>query len=166
MPISKVLMTGFRIEKERAEATLTLSNGLSVRGCVFVAAGSPTHDGRERTKDVLNAAAGFFPFEVREHGSRHTALYHRDHVMFVTLHSNDEPSQEPGYEVAVTRNVSMLLADGTRLHGCVRVYCPAGRDRLSDYARSPEMFRYLESPTGTYIINTRHIVELRETEDS
>jgi hypothetical protein len=94
------------------------------------------------------------------------ALFHRDHVLYVTLATDDEPRQDPGYDVAVARDVSLLLVDGTRLGGRVRVYQPTGRNRLSDYARSTEPFLYLEARDCTYIINARHIVELRETADS
>jgi hypothetical protein len=42
------------------------------------------------------------------------------------------------------------------------VYRPAGRDRLSDYARSSDAFRYVESSEATYIVNSAHIVEFME----
>jgi hypothetical protein len=155
-------MLDLRVEKERSEATLTLSNGASVRGSLFVSAGGPGHRQRERIKDVLNAEPGFFPFEVQDNGSRGVALYHRDHVVFVTLPSLDEPQQDPGYDIAVARDVSLLLADGTRLAGRIRIYTPPGHDRLSDYARGTESFLYLEAPDCTYVINARQIVELRE----
>jgi hypothetical protein len=57
----------------------------------------------------------------------------------------------------------MLLSNGRTIEGCVRVYQPTGRDRLSDYARAPQVFHYVETPQGTLIVNTAHIVELRET---
>jgi hypothetical protein len=155
-------MFDLRVEKERSHVSLTLSNGASVQGSAFVAVGCAGHQGPERIKDLLNAEDGFFPFEVEEDGERHVALYHREHVMLVSLPTHDEPRQDPGYDVAVTRRVSVLLADGRRLNGRVRVYLPHGRDRLSDYARGSEAFRYLESANGTYIINARYIVELRE----
>jgi hypothetical protein len=44
----------------------------------------------------------------------------------------------------------------------VSVFRPQGHDRLSDFARSPEMFRYLETPEITYLVNVRHIVHLSE----
>lgn len=156
-------MADYRVEKERREATLMLSNGLSVHGCVFLSPESATGRRREGIKEVLNSENGFFPFEVREHGTPHTALYHREHVVFLTIPPGEESSEEPGYDVATTQSVAILLADGRRLNGRVRMYCPPGRDRLSDYARSPEVFRYLECHDCTYIVNTRHVVELRET---
>jgi hypothetical protein len=56
----------------------------------------------------------------------------------------------------------MLLSNDQTVEGRVRVYRPAGRDRLSDYARLAEMFRYVETDEATLIVNFAHIVELRE----
>ena len=153
----------FRIEKARAEGTLVLSNGSSQQGSFFVAGSSATHAGPERVKDVLNAEAGFFPFEaLRANGTRQTVLFNRDHIVYVELAGNREPSLDPGYGVATRRTVSMLLSNGKRLTGVVSVYRPQGRDRLSDFARSPEQFRYLEDPVATYLVNVRHLIELVE----
>jgi hypothetical protein len=155
-------MSEYRVEKERAEATLTLSNGCKVHGYLFVGA-AVNYAEQERIKDLLNGETGFLPFERNDNGRSRTVLYHRDHVMVVRLPNVTEPQQDPGYEHATKRSVSMLLSDGTRLSGDVRVYFPRGRDRLSDYARTPEQFRYLETGAATYVVNTRHILELTET---
>jgi len=56
----------------------------------------------------------------------------------------------------------MKLSNRVVLRGIVRVYCPTGRDRLSDYARTPPVFRYVENEDGTFVVNTHHIVELAE----
>ena len=73
-----------RYEKRRAEAVVTLAGGESVRGCFFVAAGSPLHAGAERVGDLLNAEPGFFPFELEGTGGR-TVLYNRPYVITVRL---------------------------------------------------------------------------------
>jgi hypothetical protein len=80
----------------------------------------------------------------------------------VTLVGHDEPQLDPGYAVAATRSVSLLLSNGTRVTGIVKVYSPQGRDRLSDYARGGETFRYLEAPGKTFIVNFAHVLELSE----
>ena len=154
----------FRVEKSRADATLTLSNGATVRGCFFVVGGSRTHDGRERVGDVLNGETGFVPFEVaRPDGSRSsTMLFNREHIVMVQLAGGNEAHAEPGYDIATTRVVTMLLSNGARLHGTVRVYRPKGSDRLSDFTRTGEAFRYLEAKSATYLINVRHLLELSE----
>lgn len=152
----------FRVEKTRIDATLTLSNGASVHGTFFVAGSSATHEGPEHVKDVLNAESGFFPFEIDDSRGGRTILYNRDHVLLVWLPANDEARLVPGYDVATRRTVMMLLSNGARLRGVVSVYRPQGRDRLSDFARSTETFRYLETPSGTYLVNVRHLIELVE----
>ena len=152
----------YRVEKARAAAVLTLRDGATVQGHFFVSGSSATHDGPERIKDVLNAEPGFFPFAVAEGGSISTALYNRDHILFVVLANGAEPQLEPGYALAARQEVSMLLSNGTRLFGSVRIFRPHGRDRLSDYTRIDERFRYLETREAALVINMRHVVELRE----
>ncbi len=156
-------MSEFRFEKERVSATLTLATGTAVNGFFFVAAHTSTRDGRERVGDVLNEQSGFFPFELRD-GS--TVLYNRAHIVAVALEPGvSEAEHDPGYDVATQRNVGMLLSTGTRVEGTVAVYCAPGRDRLSDYARSAQAFRYLVTKKNTLIINAAHIVELQELAD-
>ena len=152
----------FRFEKERTEATVTLSDGRATRGYFFVARSSATHEGPERIKDVLNAEAGFFPFEVDEPGGSRTVLFNRSHVVMIALADEDEPRHDPGYDVATRRVVAMRLSTGVSVEGAVRVYRPQGRDRLSDYARGSEAFRYVEAPGRTLIVNVAHVLSLTE----
>ena len=160
-------MSQFRIEKRRALAALTLTTGATVRGCFFLAGSHATHTGPERVADLLNAETGFFPFELPgEVGSR-TVLYNRSQVVVVTLlEETIEAQLDPGYSVATERDVRVVLSNGRFVEGRVRVYRPTGRDRLSDYARMPETFRYIETADATVIVNTAHIVELRETSEA
>jgi hypothetical protein len=154
----------FRVAKLRTGAALTLSNGASVRGYFFVSGGSKTHAGPERIKDVLNGEVGFFPFEASGLTGSSTVLYNREHIVMVELADGEEARSEPGYDVAVRRIVTVQFSTGARVRGSVRVYRPQGSDRLSDFARSGETFRYLEAQTATYIINIRHVLELAEDE--
>ena len=160
-------MSEFRIEKRRAEATLTLTTGSTVRGCFFLAGSAASHSGPERVADLLNAETGFFPFELHAGSAPHTVLYNRSQLVLVTLLEDTIEAQlDPGYSVATEREVRILLSNGGTVDGRVRVYRPTGRDRLSDYARAPEVFRYVETEDGTVIVNSDHIVELRETSEA
>jgi hypothetical protein len=153
----------FRIEKRRTEAALTLATGARVRGCFFLAGARASQGGPERVADLLNGETGFFPFELNDDGGRDTVLYNRSQVILVTLLEDTVEAQlDPGYSIAGERHVRMLLSNGHSIAGSVRVYRPSGRDRLSDYARAPELFRYVETGDGTVIVNSAHIVELRE----
>jgi hypothetical protein len=157
-------MSRFRVEKRRAEAELTLSSGNTVRGIFFLAGSCSRHAGPERIADLLNTQDGFFPFETMADGAG-TLLINRAHVVSVRLLEHpDEPRLDPGYLVAPERQVNLLLSNGRTLRGAVRIYRPEGRDRLSDYAQSPDVFRYLEAAEGTFVINFAHIVHLRETD--
>jgi len=156
----------FRVEKRRAEAVLTLTTGTTVRGCFFLSGLRANQTGPERVADLLNGETGFFPFELHAQPTPHTVLYNRSQVVLVTLEEIVEATLDPGYSVATEREVQMLLSNGHLVAGNVRVYRPSGRDRLSDYARLPEAFRYVETADATVIVNCAHIVELRETSEA
>lgn len=154
----------YRIEKRRAAALLTLATGATVRGCFFLAGARASHGGPERVADLLNAEGGFFPFELTpEAAAPYTVLYNRAQLILVTLlEKSIEAQLDPGYSFATERTIGILLSNGDMLQGRVRVYRPSGRDRLSDYARAPDLFRYVETGEATLIVNSAHIVELRE----
>jgi hypothetical protein len=154
----------FRVEKERVDAVLMLSNGESTQGCFFVAKSSPHSIGRERVGELLNAEPGFFPFQIHDDHGRRTVLYNRAHVVTAAL-ADEEARRVPGYEVATRRFVSILLSNAHRLNGSVRVYRPEGRDRLSDWAHHPDAFRYLETADVTFLVNVAHIVEVSEVSE-
>ena len=151
----------FRIEKTRSDATITLASGDTVRGCFFVAGSSARSAGPERVGDLLNAESDFFPFEIHEGSLRRTSLFNRNQVVTVTL-SENEARQDPGYDVATRRAVSLRLSNGHRLAGSVRVYRPEGRDRLSDWARHPDQFRYVEADKSTFLVNVAHVIDVHE----
>jgi hypothetical protein len=154
-------MSQFRVEKHRVQAELTLSTDELLSGSFFLAGSSATHPGPERVRDLLNSETGFFPFETAP--SAETVLVNRRHLVCVRLvGAIEEARLASGYDVATVRRVSMKLSNRLELRGTVRVYLPEGRDRLSDYARSTEHFRYLESSDGTFVINTDHIVQLSD----
>jgi hypothetical protein len=157
----------FHIEKRRTEAALTLTTGSTVKGCFFLSGSSASHTGPERVADLLNAETGFFPFELSSESAPYTVLLNRSQILLVALLSETVEAQlDPGYSVATERAIRMLLSNGQAIIGRVRVYRPSGRDRLSDYARAPEIFRYVETATGTVVVNANHIVELRETNEA
>lgn len=151
----------FRVEKERVDAIITLSNGGSAPGHFFVAKDSAHTAGPERVGELLNAEAGFFPFETLDHQRTRTVLYNRRQVIMVALTQN-EARRDPGYDVATERFVSVLLSNGSRVAGSIRVYRPEGRDRVSDWARHADTFRYLEKGETTLLVNIAHVVEVSE----
>jgi hypothetical protein len=155
----------FRVEKHRSEAVLTLSSGETVRGCFFVAGASARSTGPERVCDVLNAEPGFFPFEVHDDAGTRTVLYNRGQIVVVAAEDR-EARRDPGYDLATRRSVSVRLSTGRRIVGIVRVYRPEGRDRLSDWARQADQFRYVEVDDATLIVNVAHVIAVSEATES
>jgi hypothetical protein len=151
----------FRVIKERIDAIITLSNGESSPGYFFVARNSAHYAGPERVGELLNAEPGFFPYAIADSAGTRTVLYNRRQVVMVALADN-EGRRDPGYYVATERAVSLLLTSGQRLTGTVRVYGPESHDRLSDWARHPDTFRYVEAGEATLVVNIAHVVELHE----
>ena len=156
-------MSEYRVEKRRTQAAVTLSNGVVMHGCFFLASSRPSHGGPERVGDLLNGDNGFFPFEFMADDGLRTAMINRAQVVEIRLlEGEDEPRTDPGYAVATEREVCILLSIGRQVKGRVRVQLPTGHDRLSDYSRAPQAFRYVETEDGTLIVNSAHIVELQE----
>jgi hypothetical protein len=153
----------YRVQKRRVEATLTLTTGQSVRGHFFLGETSMSGEGPERVDDLLNGAHGFLPFERLDDGPPRIVLYNAALVAVVALNRN-EAREVPGYEVARVRRVALLLSTGAQVVGAIRVYLPPANDRVSDWARDPGVFRYLETPSGTLLVNIHHVAEVVELE--
>ena len=151
----------FRFEKRRAAAVVTMVGGEVARGSFFTAGDTTRRHGGERVADLLNSETGFFPFEVEGSHDPRTVLYNRSHLISAEIFDN-EPGLDPDYAVASRRPVSILLSNGRRLEAFVRVARPVGRDRLSDWTRAPEVFRYVEVGASILIVNAAHIVAFTE----
>lgn len=151
----------FRFEKRRAAAVVTMVGGEVASGSFFTAGDTTRRHGGERIADLLNSEPGFFPFEVEGNSHPRTVLYNRAHLISAEI-SDNEPKDDPDYDVASRRPVSILLSNGRRIDAFVRVARPVGRDRLSDWTRQPEVFRYVESGASVLILNAAHIVAFTE----
>lgn len=151
------------MDKRRVEATLSLTTGRTIRGSFFLADTTMLGDGPERVDDLLNTTTGFFPFERVDGDHRGVVLYNTTHVALITLFGN-EAREVPGYEVARVRRVALILSNGDRVSGDIRVYAPEGRNRVSDWSHEPAAFRYLETAHGTLLVNIHHVVEIIEVE--
>jgi hypothetical protein len=155
----------YRVQKERIDAIITLSNGRSSPGFFWVARASAHYAGPERVGELLNAESGLFPFGVDDGDGPRTVLYNRQQIVMVSLADN-EMRRDPDYQVATERLVSVLFSNGQRLTGAVRIYRPAGRNRLSDWARQPDSFRYIETADMTLLVNIAHVVEVHEVQNA
>ena len=152
---------GLQFEKQRAFARILLSNGERRDGCFFVAGVSAWHEGPERVGELLEKHEGFLPLESNAGTDARTFLINPSHILMVEL-DEDEARSDSGYAVARRQPVSLLLSSGQRITGVVHVHRPEGHDRLSDWTRQPGRFRYVETTSGTCLLNASHIVEVSE----
>jgi hypothetical protein len=151
----------FRIEKRRTEAALTLATGATIQGCFFLSGSRATHSGPERVGDLLNAEPGFFPFEIATGTEKVIAASDEVDAGEALVHPRKYNVEAVAFSPGRKCTCS-CRPDGASRGGSY-IYKPTGRDRLSDYARALEMFLYVETEGATIIINSAHIVELRET---
>jgi hypothetical protein len=152
-------MSELRIEKRREAADVTLVTGTTLSGVFFLSSSSQVRSGPERVGDVLNFQDGFFPFE----SDGVTSLINCAHVLKVALPAQMiEPELDTGYHMATRCQVRILLTNGETVIGQVVIFRPQGHDRLSDYARMDERFRYVELTDHTLLVNSAHIVALTE----
>ena len=143
--------SAFRFVKRRGEAVIVCLVGRHHHG---------RSSGGRTVVDLLNLETGFFPFEIRSGGGTQTVLYHRAHVITSSLPENEAPRD------AATRSPSAATSGSccrTAAASRRRPGLPArGRDRLSDWARQPETFRYVETDEGHVLVNVAHIVAVTE----
>ena len=138
-----------------------VASGESVRGFSSPRGGAAHHEGAAALVELLNDEAGFSRSRSRRSAAPGTVLHNRSHVITVAVF-DDESRRDPGYDVAARRPISLLLTNGRRVEGIVRIYRPEGRDRVSDWTRQPETFRYIESDSATFIVNVAHVVTVTE----
>lgn len=158
---SSLARSNLRFEKHRAPARVTLTGGGRYDGCFFVAGGAARHDGPERVADLLESAEGFVPFETTGAGGTETRVVNPTHIVAIAL-GDDEASRDPAYVIGRRQPVAVRLSTGDLLIGVIRVTRPEGHDRLSDWTRQPDRFRYVETSDALMLVNSAHIVEVAE----
>ena len=151
----------YRFEKRRAAAVVTMVGGEVARGSFFTPAIRPAATAENVSRTCSTPKRAFFPSKWKAPTSRGPSCYNRSHLISAEIFDN-EAGLDPDYAVASRRPVSILLSNGRRIEAFVRIASPAGRDRLSDWTRLPEVFRYVEFGDSILIVNAAHIVAFTE----
>ena len=152
---------GYRVEKRRANVTVTFASGQTLDGAFFLSPKSADHTGPERIYDLLNTARRFVPVQVHaDTDSPRVILYNRAEILTVTLPAEEiELVHDPSYQIARRETVSVLFSTGKRLVGEFHITELSEYARLSDVA-SLRKFIYFETADQTMIVNLDQIVEL------
>ena len=154
-------LTAFRVQKRQVHATLTLADGQKVRGSFFLSESAADHAGPERVDDLLNAPGRFVPFQLGtgKEGTRVT-LFNRARIVLVDIPEAEVALvHDPSYNMARPEPASLLLSNGDRMVGEIRVTGLSGHARLSDFTNQ-RTFIYFEKPRQTVVVSLDHVVEI------
>lgn len=147
----------YRIEKTRRPVEVTLSNGRSLAGDVFVQAFARFRAGPEEPLDLLNADDPFLPLGLT---NGDVLLVQKSQIAVVgTALPAEDDSVERG---VVGMHVELGLIDGSNLSGSIFPEVRMGRPRLVDILNDSKLpFIALFGADQLQIVNRAHIAHAR-----
>jgi len=154
------------IPKRRIPVTLWSSALQGMPGQIFLDL-DPDGNRHQTVLEKLNESATFLPVSVGEEGRVH--LYNKARLVRVTLGRQVVQSDiyARGFQPWREEETDLLLADGASLTG--RVWMPLQRStqRVSDFMnqQGPTFF-VLHSASGTHLIHTSAVVEMKLSESA
>ena len=154
------------IPKRRIPVTLWSADGPSVQGLVFLDLDAARH--RHQTiHEKVNESARFLPVAVGAEGRIH--LFNKSRLLRITAGRQVIQSDvfARGFDPWREEPAEVALLDGTLLEG--RVWTPLARatQRLSDFMNMQgAAFFVLLTGTGTHLVNTAAVVEMRLIESA
>ncbi len=159
---NSLMLNDFRIEKSLLPVTITLVDGLTLAGDVFIQASARHRFEMEDATEVMNASEGFFPLRL-EIGS--TLLVAKGQVRQV--HVAFEHTAQPDWSVGIPTPVDIHLKDGTVLDGNLCIESMTGRTRVLDYLnRVTDRFLPLYRTDGLVLVSFSQIVHVRQLADA
>lgn len=142
-----------RVPTVPVQATFVLVGGRREAVTLYLAAGSPRHDGPESLEEFLNRAGAFLPVRL---GTGESAMIARDALLCVVAARDAAPPSEAG--VPNVDMVRVQAREGPEIEGVMRHVDPDDHARLSDHLNLPDRFFAVESGDETYYVNKHHVV--------
>lgn len=148
-----------RIPKQLVRVEVRDARGHMQKADVYLAAASPTGDGRERLQDLL-IERRFLP--TRSGGN--FCFISRDHILWVRLNLMEaidelDPEAE-GSNGSVSAGIKIELDDGSILRGGIRYLRPKTSRRVGDYLEGLPPFFPLRTPEDLYLVNRERIINV------
>lgn len=142
-----------RVPTLPVQVTLILVNGRRETVMLYLAAGSPTHEGPESLEEFLNRVGAFLPVRLSTGDS---AMIARDALLEVVGARDTAPTAAVGLpNVDIVR---LQLREGPEIEGVVRHVDPDSRSRLSDHFNGPDRFFTVESGDEIHYVNKHHVL--------
>jgi hypothetical protein len=142
-----------RVPTLPVQVTLVLVGGRRETVMLYLAAGSPTHDGPESLEEFLNRAGAFLPVRLSTGDS---AMIARDALLEVLAASDAAPNSGAG--IPNLDIIRVQLREGPEIEGVIRHVDPDERSRLSDHFNNPERFLAIASGEEIHYVNKHHVL--------
>jgi hypothetical protein len=150
-------MSEYRIEKVRRHVSLALSGVGTLKGDIFLQPSARYRAGPQDPAELFNEPEAFIPFVT---DADDLILLAKERVAWVQFDDEDSdtsPDGTPGTSVEV------VLTDGSRLDGELRLDTRSDRSRLVDFMNGGhQRFLSLRSPAAICLVNWREIAQVRE----
>jgi hypothetical protein len=142
-----------RVPTLPVQVTLVLVGGRRETVMLYLAAGSPTHDGPESLEEFLNRAGAFLPVRL---SSGDSAMLARDALLSVVAARDAAPTSGAG--IPNVDIVRVQLREGPVIEGVVRHIDPDVSSRLSDHFNHTERFFAIEAGDEIHYVNKHHVL--------
>jgi hypothetical protein len=149
----------YKVEKDRFSVTVSLVDGSTVEGWMYLSHHAAHHDGPETVPDLLNQDELFLPIHVE--GQR-TQLVNKGHIVMVSFVFDDKEWWTRSLENASIHEVVLQLTKHGRLEGRFISFLPRYARRVKDYLNQFEAFLELRKDGSRHLINKNHIVSVEE----
>lgn len=153
-------MSEFSVPTSPLRVVLSLSDGRTVEGDVFLPAKSPVRDGPMLAGEWANLAPVFIP--LRPATGTEVTLVNRDHVVAIALRPG-VPADDP-MEMADARQHRVVLetAGGPRFEGLLSVAMPRYQQRVVDWMNSQDAYVTLDVDGRALLVQKAHIIRIIE----
>ena len=159
---NSLMLNDFRIEKSLLPVTITLVDGRSMSGDVFIQASARHRFEMEDASEVMNAGDEFFPLRLT---AGPTLLVAKGQVRDVRV--DREHMTQPDWSVGIPTPVEIKLRDGVAVEGTLCIESMAGRTRVLDYLnRTFARFLPLYQPEGLVLVSFSQVVHVRQLSDA
>lgn len=155
-------MTDFVQPRATTAARITLTQGASRAGTIYLGARVLRHDGPETPLEMLNRADPFFPFRPDDGGE--ILLVAKGQI--VALQVDQSPISDPDRLSAAKQvRLELVLDNGATLVGQASVELPEHQSRALDYLNAgTEAFFAITTEEHTHYVNRAHVLFARPSD--
>lgn len=148
-------MNAFRVDKSEQPVVLSLSDGATMSGKVYLSDYAGSHDGRQTLDDLLDEPGDFFPFSSDSGSFRIVSK-----AAIACLLDTGDPGGEPELPPGEKSPVEVRLEGGLQLSGTLIICRPEGVGRLLDYLNASGRFFPLYTADGRCLVNLERVRDI------